>query len=547
MQASDVENIQPFNIRSGVMVQLVTLYKLKTAAIREGCANALDQYQHKDAAQRMKVIGLSLFQYMKDGKVCYDLRIRDNATGIQKGKMKDFTDVGNVDTNLSTGKEVGDLISSYENVNPDIAGLMHIGKAALLGASKIHKVEYRSNNGIEGHYLEMRMNGWKIFEDGTVFDTIVPKEKALPKIGLEIKIVDVIDELNTIQKVAAAVSEYMGLLIERGKVEVHVLNDNNPSEHIIVKPDEDYYHKSEKTLFTVEDEKGNKLPVKGVTWGSDDVKSYVPNLKIMWKHYYVKKVIKPFLCRGWINFDYFFMTASKEEIRADKLYENFEKGLNEYLEKYYKRTGETQEKVKDQDLKKVKDYANKALSIMANFCPELSLEVYGLRSKVGVPGTIEEEIVNEGFIDWELETGDINPNGVVEGKPVDTSHGRKKRKIKKPRIQTGNGSSNGETTTFDINQNGHTQQSVGMPRQRQVTIQHEKQLEIIKPEISPEYTEAGNHCPTVFMRDAKTLIINTSTALGRRLRPTASREIREKNLLFDRIVRALMLFAGKKN
>jgi hypothetical protein len=61
--------------------------------------------------------------------------------------MNEFISIGIEYATRDSGKIVGDQISSYENIHPEIIGQKHFGKLSCLFASETGNIEFHSNNG----------------------------------------------------------------------------------------------------------------------------------------------------------------------------------------------------------------------------------------------------------------------------------------------------------------------------------------------------------------------------------------------------------------
>src|SRR5918996_638594 len=153
-----------FGTGSGILKEIGKYaYKKPISIYREAVANALDQYEVNEKNK--------LVEIKTDVGPSRDIVIIDYATGIED--LNNFIKVGS-----DEGKKVGDRVSSYTRIDPDITGQKHIGKISFIFASEIEKVEFYSNNGEVGYILIMTREG---------FET-KPKDstKVLPHRGLKV-------------------------------------------------------------------------------------------------------------------------------------------------------------------------------------------------------------------------------------------------------------------------------------------------------------------------------------------------------------------------
>ena len=116
----------PHNVRGGGIYELAHMYKSPFAWARETVSNVRDQAVHPNADGRRPIARIYV------SKLRRRIEIIDDLTGIID--FDDFIAVGTEKAYRTSGKIVGDRISSYDHVDPDIGGNKHVGKLSCLAA-----------------------------------------------------------------------------------------------------------------------------------------------------------------------------------------------------------------------------------------------------------------------------------------------------------------------------------------------------------------------------------------------------------------------------
>jgi len=347
-----------FGSGSGIITEVGKYaYKRPMDIYREVVANALDQY---DPSDKNKIVEIKV-------KVppTHDVEVVDHATGIQD--YSDFIKAGSEE-----GKKIGERISSYTRMNPDIVGQKHIGKISFLFASETEKVEFHSNNGEVGMILVMRKAGFEppIHKDST---------KVLPHKGLKAVIKNARKEILNERSIKEYLAKVFPIRIARG-TRIFVNNEqvNKPADF-------DCSRETELFKLDILDNEGVPVIVRGQL--SQVAKPKSNNIDIFVKHILVESETYEYQVQGWINVDHFELEIGRNRVYEDaRIYPEFKKKFFEYLDSNFERTSQPT----DTEIKGVKQLEEMAENLVKLFCelnPDLVQPlISGPKSRQGLVG-----------------------------------------------------------------------------------------------------------------------------------------------------------------
>jgi hypothetical protein len=446
----------PHNVRGGGIYELAHMYKSPFAWSRETISNIRDQGADPRTNGRKPTARIYL------SKLRRRIEIVDDMTGILD--LNDFIAVGTEEANRNSGKVVGDRLSSYNHVDPDIGGNKHVGKLSCLAACIEEKasVEYYSNNGKNGHYLHMDFDGWETFEHDLPFQ-IVDKAEALDCIGLKVVITNVRDECLSISALVKAISKYFAILLSKKKIQVFVYDVDHNNKEIQVHKPEGFETKGEETDPSLEMSCGSSIrvnphPIDNPVFG-DNIDIYRQGIYVTSRHV-------PYLVEGYEDWD-----GKDSVLTRDAIGDN-----PEYLEKtdrYYalrypqewkpQKKRELGEKQKEMIVKVIEEVCTAIAKVDRKLLPS----IFGFATPFGIEGTVlknpkptkdpkdwEETTVTYGGADGlpiiptgtgtkppgpeggdKLPTGMPDPNGVNTGKvPKDPPTDPDEPKLVMPQI-----------------------------------------------------------------------------------------------------------------
>jgi hypothetical protein len=399
-----------FGSGSGIITEVGKYaYKRPIDIFREVIANALDQY---DPHEKNKMVEIKI-----NVSPDHDLEIVDYATGIQD--YKDFIKAGSEE-----GKRIGDRVSSYSKINPEIVGQKHIGKISFLFASETEKVEFHSNNGEVGMILVMRKGGFEspIHKDST---------KVLPHRGLKVVIKNARKEVLSERTIKEYIAKVFAIRIAR---ETRILVNNNPTH----KPDDfDCSHETELFSLDILDSEGKPIIVRGQLNAVNKPKAN--NIDIFVKHIFVESDTYEYQVQGWVNVDHFELEIGRNRVYEDaRIYPQFRKKFFEFLDSNFEKTSQPT----DTEIKGLKQLQEMAESLVKLFC-ELNPDmiqplISGPKSSQGLAGKSQ---MNDQVIDkdtWNIIKGVFDKDGIArprEGMPINgkskggEKHDREIRKI----------------------------------------------------------------------------------------------------------------------
>lgn len=349
-----------FGTGSGIIKEIGKYaYKKPLDVYREAVSNALDQY---NPIEKNKFVEIKI-----NVPPDHDLEILDQATGIEN--YNDFIKAG---TEEGEGKKVGNRVSSYTKINPDIVGQKHIGKISFIFASQEEKVEFHSNNGEVGMILIMRRGGFEhpIYKDTT---------KVVPHKGLKVVIKNARKEVLNERTVMDYLSKVFAIRIARS---AKIFVNGKP----VTKP-LDFDCSNEEVLFTLDilDNEGKPIVVRGQL--SRISKPRINNIDVFVKHVFVESDNYDYEVQGWINVDHFELGIGRNSVYQDeKVYQEFRKKFFEYLDSNFEKTSKTVEK----EIKGIKQLEEMAKNLIEHFCalnPDIVQPLLsGSKSKQGVAG-----------------------------------------------------------------------------------------------------------------------------------------------------------------
>lgn len=379
-----------FGSGSGIITEVGKYaYKRPMDIYREVVANALDQY---DPSEKDKIVEIKL-NVAPDR----DLEIIDHATGIQD--YSDFIKAGSDD-----GKKIGERVSSYTKINPDIVGQKHIGKISFLFASEKEIVEFQSNNGEVGMILVMRKAGFEppLHKDST---------KILPHKGLKVVIKNARKEVLNERAIREYLAKVFAIRIARG-ARIFV---NNEQVH---RPNNfDCSHETELFKLDIADNQGKPIIIRGQL--SQIAKPKSNNIDIFVKHVFVESENFEYQVQGWINVDHFELEIGRNRVYEDhRIYPEFRRKFFEYLDSNFDKTTKPVEK----EIKGIRQLEEMAVNLIRNFC-ELNPEmvqplISGSKSNQGIAGKVatgKDHALQE---EWNKIKGLIDINGPTKALPL---------------------------------------------------------------------------------------------------------------------------------
>ncbi|HZO11406.1 MAG TPA: hypothetical protein VFB48_04750, partial [Nitrososphaeraceae archaeon] len=349
-----------FGSGSGIITEVGKYaYKKPMDIYREVVANALDQY---NPSEKDKIVEIKL--NVAPDK---DIEIIDHATGIQD--YNDFIKAGS-----DEGKKIGERVSSYTRINPDIVGQKHIGKISFLFASEKEIVEFHSNNGEVGMILVMRKAGFEppIHKDST---------KILPHKGMKVVIKNARKEVLNEKTIRDYLAKVFAIRIARG---ARILVNNLQ----VYKPiDFDCSHETELFRLDIVDNQGNPIIVRGQL--NQTAKPKSNNIDIYVKHVFVESENFEYQVQGWINVDHFELEIGRNRVYEDyRIYPEFKKKFFEYLDSNFDKTTKPVEK----EIKGIKQLEEMAVNLIRHFC-ELNPDmvqplISGSKANQGISGKV---------------------------------------------------------------------------------------------------------------------------------------------------------------
>ena len=392
----------PHNVRGGGIYELAHMYRSPFAWSRETISNVRDQGADPSTNGRKPTARIYV------SKIRRRIEIVDDMTGILD--LDDFIAVGTEEASRDSGKVVGDRVSSYNHVDPDIGGNKHVGKLSCLAACIEEKacVEYYSNNGRNGHYLHMDFDGWEIFEHDLPFQ-IIDKAEALPYVGLKVIITNVRDECLNINALVKAISKYFAILLSKKKIQVFVYDVDRSNKEIQVQKPEGFETKGEETHPSLE------MPDSGsirVNLQILDDPVFGDNIDIYRQGIYVTSRHVPYLVKGYEDWDGKDSVLTRDAIGDNPDY--FEKTDRYYAPRYppewkpekKKQMGEKQKEALVRVIEEV-------CTAISKVHPELLIELIGYETPFGLEGKIlkNPRPSKEKPEDWEEATITYGPDG----------------------------------------------------------------------------------------------------------------------------------------
>ena len=435
MSDSDYEGL---DIGKGVIRELMrnAYDEGPVVALRELVQNSLDQYEikypkgHPKAGQpkfddKQKII---IFEI---DKLHRTLTGTDYATGIEPGKLSDFKRVGSKKLSGSDGKTVGDEVSSYTRTNTDIVGHKHVGKLSLAAASDSGLVEFRSNNGVEmkgegGVELTLRLPLDDTNEEVPPWNTMryAKPTDALPHIGLQVKIIDVRNELLNVTNDMNELSEWLGIRLARDKAHV-TFRVVDTGEKFKLEPPEDLRTDGEvKNHPELLCSNGKYITCRIIEVSPKSPKA--GKLGVYVKYYKVTTIPIGYNVTGWVNFDYLETTTGRSALKKDEKvfgdqirYKEFENRIVAYCEtEGFEKT----DVAKSDKLKSEKDLAelfNLGMTQFAQLYEDIAVPLVGKRNDKGKKGDLQDsEQKQKEDKNWEkLENQKIEkqPPGIDNG------------------------------------------------------------------------------------------------------------------------------------
>lgn len=392
----------PHNVRGGAIYELVHMYKNPFAWVREVVANIYDQAKHPDANGAEPVARIYVHRLRKE------IRVIDDLTGIKD--IDDFTSVGTETADRKSGKVLGDRVSSYENIDPEIIGQKHMGKLSCMAACVGGKesTEYYSNNGRNGHYLHCDCDGWEPFEYDLPFK-IIDRAEALPHPGLKVVMTDVRDECLNINAIVKQASKYFAILLSKKKIQIFVYDVDKDNKETEVHKPEGFETKGEETHPSLEMSKGGNVRVNLTPL---DTPSFTHNIDVYHKEIWVCTRKVAYLVKGYENWDGHELVITRDDYKENLEY--FEK-----LERYYKpryapefkpeKKKEIGEKQKEMIIKVIEEVCTAIAKVDRNLLPN----IFGYATPFGIEGNIlKNPKPSKDPNDWEETTVTYGPDGL---------------------------------------------------------------------------------------------------------------------------------------
>lgn len=522
-------------MRQGLLRELAWAYKDPISALREAIANALDQYEHEDAKDKAKTIWIEIDTLRKI------IVIRDQATGIEHNRMSNFIAIGNESIDLSSGKLVGKQSSSYAKIHSSIGGHKHLGKLSYAFACKEGEpesiVEFRSNNGINGHILKMRLDGWIESRIGEVYD-VVDTTVALGHIGLEVRINNVKEELLNIKEIQKNVSKWLGLRLAGKECKI-ILRDVTHSkinaEEIQVLAPEDLNTKSP-----------DKIPLPN---GGEIVlrltaidKPLENNIGIYVIRYWIRDTKKHYLCKGWVNCDQLALPISREDYHTHQEFENV---LEEYLKANFEPEFKP-EKDKQFDKNELNTINDMIDEIAATYKELYSIDLPILLTEEEMIGGLTGQKPNKKSMkEVEKEQKKTDEWEMIEGVSIAEHHGNKD----KGNVGIDHDKRTNHTTKSTV-YDGLIGEERGIdyetPGNKTVVKRGREKIKeaietTLRPRIKVHSGLFGDTNPTVYMESAGEIFINKSRPGFEFVRVGT----KYKHTFLDKMIRAILLFKSR--
>jgi len=396
-----------FGSGSGIITEVGKYaYKRPMDIYREVVANALDQY---DPSEKNKIVEIKL-----NVDPDRDVEIVDHATGIQD--YNDFIKAGS-----DEGKKIGERVSSYTRINPEIVGQKHIGKISFLFASDKEMVEFHSNNGEVGMILVMRKAGFEppVHKDST---------KVLPHKGMKVVIKNARKEVLNERAIREYLAKVFAIRIARG---ARILVNN---EQVYKPSNFDCSRETELFRLDLNDNQGKPIIIRGQL--SQIAKPKSNNIDIFVKHVFVESENFEYQVQGWVNVDHFELEIGRNRVYEDhRIYPEFKRKFFEYLDSNFDKTTKPVEK----EIKGIKQLEEMAVNLIRHFC-ELNPEmvqplISGSKSNQGISGKVATGKNTALQEEWNKIKGLIDINGPTKALPVQnktkerTTHNTDKKEV----------------------------------------------------------------------------------------------------------------------
>lgn len=382
----------PYDYGRGTIREIADMYKNPFAFSRETASNVKDASVHPNAK------GKPVECIFLVSKIDRQIIVLDHMTGIMD--IKDFLIIGTKSTSRDVGKTVGDQVSSYNNVNPDIIGQKHFGKASCLYASESGNVEYFSNNGKNGHYLHSTYEGWEPFDMGLperVPFQITDKNKHLVEPGLMIKINNVKPLCLSKKNLFKNLAKWFGVVLAKGKMKILIIDVDKEGRTIEVEPFEDLLdvknEYTDKSLMT-----SRKIPIT-VNLVATDQPFFGNNIDIYQKEIYVTSIHLPYMCKGYVNYDGLELDPPRQHYKDDP---DFVEVLDQYTRKNFKSEFYAKDKpLKQKTQKQLEDFISEVIVHMNKVDSDLLPLLSGKRSSTGIKGkSTKQQQEGEGDNEW---------------------------------------------------------------------------------------------------------------------------------------------------
>lgn len=438
------------------------LYKYPRSAIKELITNGLDQ-QGKDA--RVKI------DFHVDPNDA--ITIEDFGTGIEN--LKDFQSIGR------GYKQVGDQISSYNEINPAIGGNKGFGKmgSRMLSGSRPEPLVIFNSNRPQRYKPDgtLRYNavGLRTTLKRAGYDTEFMNDlAALDHPGVRVEILNAkYDLLPSETRIIKYISQWFALRIADG---AKILFDYIP----VGIPEG--FNPEPKKLFSLSDGTIIKGNIKATNKPATD------NIWIYNKNIYVDSLSFEHKCTGWLNDDFIVPTTSREAIEETARWLEIQQKLREFLDEHFEkpdrpklgRMGKEKEK-KDAILKLLK-YRKEKLR--------------GLYDENGLPGEITGGVEDK---KWIKKKGVklTRSGGDVDGEPViPIGPGKRKGGIRK-----------GGTGSKPSIEDDGDHEVIALEQISGDIRNHEG---LIKPDFKILISEAGFDRPMAYMNNISGLVLNVT-------------------------------------
>jgi hypothetical protein len=395
----------PHNVRGGAIYEFIHMYKNPFAWVREAIANVYDQAKHPDANGAKPIARIYVHRLRKE------IWIVDALTGLKD--IDDFTSVGAESADRSSGKVLGDRISSYEKIDSEIIGQKHFGKLSCMAACLDGKesTEYYSNNGRNGHYLHCDCDGWEPFEHDLPFQ-IIDRIDALPHPGLKVVITDVRDECLNINAIVKQASKYFAILLSKKKIQIFVYDVDKDNKEIEVHKPEGFETKGEETHSSLEMSKGGNVRVNLTPL---DTPSFTHNIDVYNKEIWVCTRKVPYLVKGYENWDGHELVITRDDYKDNPEY-------LETMDRYYKpryapefkpqKKRELGEKQKEMIVKVIEEVCTAIAKVDRKLLPS----IFGFATPFGIEGTVlKNPKPTKDPKDWEETTVTYDNDCIIDG------------------------------------------------------------------------------------------------------------------------------------